>query len=151
MITVQWANTEKTLLKWQFHHRWTRTDFLNACHTSKAMITNIDHTIHILVDLTDSRSHPSNIIYLVLTGMRMKTETTGQIVLISPSQLWLRLYQYMKRVYAKDMLPVEFVSSHYEATMVLKTLYLHDTIDTKHPLPAYTGQFVAPFYTQSYV
>ena len=147
MITVEWANIEKTLLKWSFGQQWSREDFLASVYKSKIMVEEQSHTVHVVVDLSVSRIHPSSIVKLALNGMRQRSKNTGTIVVISPSNLWLRLYQYMKRVYAKDVLPVEFVDSHYDAMKVLgMPFFKGNWDDTKKKLPAYTGHAVAPFY-----
>lgn len=148
MILVEWANTEKTLLKWVFGSEWSRNDFITACHQSRQLILSQPHVVKIVVDLSATHIYPSRVINLALTGMRMSVANSGQIVVISPSNLWLRLYQYMQRAYRYDVLPVEFVSSHHEAMKRLDMpFFLGGWDDTKKLLPAYAGQSIAPFYS----
>lgn len=147
MISVEWANAEKNLLKWVFGHQWNRIDFLTACQQARQMVDSQPHTVKIVVDISVSQIYPSRVIHLALAGMRMHTSNTGQIVVISPSNLWLRLYQYMQRAYKSDVLSVEFVSNHHDAMKRLDMpFFVGGWDDAQKLLPAYTGHSTAPFY-----
>jgi hypothetical protein len=147
VINVEWATIEKNLLKWVFGHQWTRIDFLVACQQARQMVASQPHTVKIVVDISASQVYPSRVIHLALAGMRLKTSNTGQIVVISPSNLWLRLYQYMQRAYKFEVLPVEFVGSHYDAMKRLDMpFFVGGWDDAQKLLPAYSGHSTAPFY-----
>lgn len=143
MIQVVWANSEKTVLLMTFGYRWSRADFWNACQTAYRKVSSVDHTVDVIVDLSRSYSSVQNIVYLALSGMRMSADNTGKVVIISSSNLWLRLYHYIKRVYPADVLPVEFVAGYGEAMRVLEKPFFVD--GSAGSQLAYQGQSVAPF------
>lgn len=147
MITVQWANINKTLLKWTFGHQWSRNDFMTACSQSSEMISQQPHKVHVVIDLSVSSISPKRVISLALTGMRMKQENTGTVVVISSNSLWLNLYQYMSRAYSGSVIPVQFVNAHHDAMKLLNMPFFEGSWeDSKKKLPAYAGQAVSPFY-----
>lgn len=131
MINLTWAESDNKLLIWKFGQRWSRIDFLNACQKSRQMVESADHRVNILIDLSESRFYPTNLIYLTRTGMRMRSENTGQVMIVSESLLWLRLYQHFMQVYPMNSLPVEFMSSYHEAIQALQTS-AHDSQGDDH-------------------
>lgn len=139
-----WESPSKTLLIMKFGMRWSRTDFWNASRIARNMIMSVEHPVNILADLSLSFSTPQNIIHLVLSGMRSKADNVGKVVVISPTNLWLRLYQYLSRAYAADVLPVCFVET-YEEAMTCFGIAADDS------LSAYSGNSSSPFTQFSYV
>ena len=60
----------------------------------------------------------------------MKTDNTGQIVVVSLSKLWNRLYQHMVRVYPTEVLKVDFVDTYEQAITLLNPSPLTEKKDT---------------------
>jgi hypothetical protein len=119
VITLTWADSEKNLLIWEFGQRWSATDFMTACQTSKQMKSSVTHSVDVVMDLSKSQFYPMNLMSLMRTAMRTRCHNTGKVMLVSESNLWSRLYQHVKKIYPKDVVQVEFVSS---LTMAMKNL-----------------------------
>jgi len=141
-MQVTWANPQQTALLISFGKYWTRADFWQMCQQAYQMTASAKQTVNIIVDLSVSYTTPHNIIYLVLSGMRMRTDNVGKVVVISESQLWINLYHYMRRAYPLDVCKVEFVSGFHEAAQVLDTSFFVDGT-TAHATQQ--GHTVAPF------
>jgi len=120
VITLNWANSEYTLLIWQFSQRWSGTDFLMACQQSQYMLKQVDHSVNILIDLSKSRFYPTNLIYLAYSGMQMRSENTGTVVIVSESQLWSRLYHHLNQIYSWESRTISFASSLEDARRILQ-------------------------------
>lgn len=119
MITVKWANEKKTIILWKFGESWTREEFHAATSLSRRLALSVEHTIHILVDISLANNTPSGVITLARTGMRSRTGNLGRVVVITKTHLWHRLYHYMEQVYPSDSIPLVFVKSFEEATEIL--------------------------------
>lgn len=147
MIQVTWGNTEKTRLIMKFGVRWSRSEFWTASKSARNMMLSVEHSVDLLADMTLSFSTPRNVIHLVLSGMRTKTDNLGKVVVVSPTNLWLRLYQYIERAYPMDAIPVKFVETDAEAMEILNNY----TSTTKDSLPSDSGSSVSPFTNYSFV
>ena len=120
MITLTWADSEQTLLEWKFGQRWSRIDFLIACQKAQQMMTPINHPVDMLIDLSIVRFYPTNLIYLIHTGLRMRNQNTGKVTVITESTLWSRLYQHFIQIYPMCALPIEFVSADQKTVEILR-------------------------------
>lgn len=145
-----WESPSKTLLIMKFGMRWSRADFWNASRIARNMIMSVEHPVNILADLSLSFSTPQNVIHLTLSGMRSKADNTAKVAVISPTNLWLRLYQYLERAYPMDVLPVCFVET-YEEAMTCFGITTLNTIDNDNQKPTSLGKSIPPFTQHSYV
>lgn len=143
MINLNWADSEKKLLIWHFGQQWSRIDFLNACQKSQYMMNSTDHLVNILVDLSASRSYPSNLTYMWLIWMRSHAKKTDKVALISSSQVWSRVSQHIFSVYSIDSLSIDFVDSYSEAVKMLQSPIVDDERILQEQLPTYVAPFVA--------
>lgn len=120
MITLTWADTEQTLLEWKFGQRWSCSDFLTACQKAQHMMVTVEHTVDMVIDLSIVRFYPTNLMYLVHTGLRMRSQNTGQIIVVTESSLWSRLYHHFIQIYPMTVLPIKFVSSDQKTAQMLR-------------------------------
>jgi hypothetical protein len=61
-----WHNDEKTILRQVYLEGATLQDFYEVVDESYEMATSVDHTVHIIIDVTQTSRIPGNII----SGMR---------------------------------------------------------------------------------
>lgn len=120
MITLNWVGSKQMVLIWEFGQRWSRTDFLMACQKSLTMTKSVDHSVNIIIDLSQSRFYPSNLMYLAYSGIQMRCKNIGTVVVVSESQLWSRLYHHLTQIYSMDSLSVQFVTSLDAAGYILQ-------------------------------
>ncbi len=120
MITLTWADAEQTLLEWKFGQRWSSVDFLMACQKAQHMVKTIDHSVNMLIDLSIVRFYPTNLMYLMQTGIRMRTKNTGNVIVVTESTLWSRLYQHFIQIYPTSTLSIEFVSADQKTAQILR-------------------------------
>ena len=54
MITINWGNTEKTIMQYEFEGSWTIDDLVEALDSGVEVAERYDHPIDVIVDLTNS-------------------------------------------------------------------------------------------------
>jgi len=97
-------------------------DFLMACQKAQHMVASVEHTIDIWVDLSSVRSYPTSLMYLIHTGIRMRTQNTGKVIVVTESKMWSRLYQHFIQIYPMDALPIEFVGTEEKISHKLRLI-----------------------------
>jgi hypothetical protein len=61
-ITVDWYNSEKTVLLYTYRERWTWTDFDTAVIQGNSLMESVPYTVHVIVDMHDSSLIPTDVI-----------------------------------------------------------------------------------------
>ena len=89
MITVEWDNPEKTVLLMTFHPGWTWQDIYDASDEAYGFVDSVDHTVHILVDLSsvDNIAKGLNIVRLKSVTDHIRPNT-GKVVLYGAKTLF---------------------------------------------------------------
>ena len=55
---VEWDNPEKTIIRVTYPEKWTWNDFFESMVEETALMRTVQHTVHLLVDLRQSKSIP---------------------------------------------------------------------------------------------
>lgn len=59
-VHVEWDNPEHTVIREDFIDPWTWEDYLVAASQDDEFIDSVDHTVHLMLNLTQTKSIPPN-------------------------------------------------------------------------------------------
>jgi hypothetical protein len=100
-ITVKWDNAEKTIIYYTFDGAWTWDEFNAVYQEVYAMLDTVQHKVHAIVDLRNSRLLPRD----TLTQMRRLTyeqhENGGLTVFITTNAFAKTLYSILSNLYRR--------------------------------------------------
>lgn len=119
MIDIDWGNAEETILIWTFYDGWKEQDFLDAIKFSEKLVARktSSATIHTMIDVQHTGDLPANMFSLGKTAIQrgIESKNDGLIIIINPSELWLRLYEVMSKMIPNNWLRVHFAKDANEA------------------------------------
>jgi len=115
-VEIDWENGDKTLIRWTFRGNWTGEDYFLSLPKLWNMVDSTTYPVHLLVDMTQAGTHPSNLLILIQAAIRKDRCNVHHIVVVSHNNFWEMLYNLFSRTYsAATLFQVEFVSSLDEA------------------------------------
>jgi len=82
-INVEWENDQKTLIRWDLLGHWTALELRQTIQKSNEMISEQDHTVNHIIDLSQSDAVPGNIIGESRYAMRVMPKNLGRVVIIT--------------------------------------------------------------------
>jgi hypothetical protein len=59
-VIVEWHNTEKTIIRYDYVGRWTLAEFYPALAVGQDMIRQQPHTVDCIINLSQSEAFPAN-------------------------------------------------------------------------------------------
>lgn len=78
-IDVFWDDDAQTTIRYKFGEEWALQDLLAATQADDALMDMVDHTVHLIFDMTDTKALPAG---LVSSMRALETEISDQLGLI---------------------------------------------------------------------
>jgi hypothetical protein len=124
-ITVEWANTEHSIVDIIFQRGWDWDMLTTAVEQADALITSVPHTVHLLIDIRQAGGLPGDFITragsLFAQGDARPNE--GRKIVIGANGLIRMAYGAFLAVYSTQMAgrPLEFAATPEAAQHLLHT------------------------------
>ena len=103
-VKVQWDNSEKTIIRYDFSGRWTWDEFYAAYDIAKAMLIGTTQKIHFIMNSTDDVSRkytPPNALTHMISIGRKAVPNAGKVISISGNAFTRVLFQMVAKVNPK--------------------------------------------------
>ena len=120
-ITVQWDNSEQTIIRFIYTGAWSFGDLFDAMHDARTLMDTVDHTVHGIIDMRESKLMPNGALSLGRNVTMRKHPNQGRSVIIGASGFVRTLYDVYRKVYRTtfDESAYSFANSLEEARLNL--------------------------------
>lgn len=140
-ITLNWDNAQQTIILIQYERPWSWDDFDQTAHDLINMMGQVDHTIHIIFDISHAGMPPGGAMTRFKRVLDIKHVNRGRLIFISTPALttFIRLVRHaLNKIDPEndDAPPFEFVQTLPEArTLLAEAPYTQDAlVDTDAPI-----------------
>ena len=122
-IVVQWDNPEQTVIHFIYSGQWTFGDLFDAMQQSRELMDTVNHLVHGIVDMQDSKLMPNGALSLGRNVTMRKHPNQGKTVIVGASGFARTLYDVYRKVYRTtfDESAYAFASGLEEARSMLAT------------------------------
>lgn len=117
-VQVNWQNTERTVLLYQFEQGWDWEDMHGAFQEAREKLAMVKHQVHIIMDLSHANLIPSGALAKIRWAFTApKQENVGLTVVITPSSFLKTMIDMGTKLWgnAAKNWKVAFVTSQEEA------------------------------------
>ena len=119
-ITLNWDNEQQTIILIEYERPWNWDDFDQTAHELINMMGQVDHTVHIIFDISHAGMPPGGAMTRFKRVMQIEHPNRGQLVFISTPALttFIRLVRHALNKIDPgddDTPPFEFVQTLAEA------------------------------------
>lgn len=124
-ITTDWDNPEKTIIRHIYEAKWALTDYHAAIETAHKLIDTVDHKVHIIADVRNSKILPNGVISQGRSvASRPKHPNQGMTVIVGAGGLIRGMFDVFQKLYGRnvDINSYKFASSLEEAHKVLEDM-----------------------------
>ncbi len=122
-VHIQWDNSEKTVLRYDFEGRWTWQEFMAIFPQAKTMASTVQHTVHSIVNPLDDKSRgylPPNTLAQVVQLYRGAPPNIGATVIVGGSEFFRTLNRLSRRFYPRIAERYQFADTLEEARSILR-------------------------------
>jgi hypothetical protein len=117
-ITVEWGNAEQSIVVIRYEGRWDGKDVHTALDQVFDMLSTVDHTVDFIVDMSQSKSTPTNL--LAAAGrVERRAPNTGRTVIVAVNTYLKAIADIARYVAPKTVGRTYFVKTLEEAYEVL--------------------------------
>lgn len=117
-ITVEWGNAEQSIIVIRYEGRWDVKDMHAGLDKVFDMLSTVHHTVDSIVDMTQSKSSPTNL--LAAAGrVERKAPNTGRTVIVAVNTYLKAIADIARYVAPKTVGRTYFVKTLEEAYQVL--------------------------------
>ena len=107
-ISVSWGNPEKTYTCFKFEGQWTWEEYHQSVREAYAMVKDLPYTVNVLIDMTDCKLFPQNMLSHFGSSMQRVPRTFDLCVVVSSSMFVETLTGMINALFGKKK--VRFVS-----------------------------------------
>ncbi len=120
-IIVQWDNAEQTIIRFVYTGQWTFGDLFDAMQVARDFMDSVDHPVHGIVDMQDSKLMPNGALSLGRNVTMRKHPNQGRTIIVGASGFARTLYDVYRKVYRTtfDESAYGFATSLDEARLIL--------------------------------
>ena len=120
-IVVEWDNPEQTIIRFAYSGQWTFGDLFDAMQVSRDMMDSVNHPVHGIVDMQDSKLMPNGVLSLGRNVTMRKHPNQGRTIIVGASGFARTLYDVYRKVYRStfDESAYGFAASLDEARHIL--------------------------------
>ncbi len=101
-IQVAWGNPEKTIALSTFGESWTVEEAHQMIEDMYALTTSVDHTVHTVLDFSQSRSSPTKLMSTGQHVQKRQVPNSGVSVVVKANSFLKAISQVIMKVFVKD-------------------------------------------------
>ena len=117
-IRIFWDDDEKTVIRYEFEESWTWEDLIAAVQKDDELMAEVDHTVHLILDMRAIRDVPSNPMGHLRSIAGMVSPQLGLVIFVGTNRWAQALVEIFYKVYksqVKGMSGVAVVATLDEA------------------------------------
>lgn len=116
MITVDWANAEKTIILWQNDGAMTTKEYQEALTQSATLAKSVGYPVGVIMDMRRAGGIPKNSFALSKQIVEEQPANIALTVLVSNSIFWEKVWLVLGRFHpASHIINVRYVTTVDEA------------------------------------
>ena len=96
-ITVDWHDSEKTIILYVFSGKWTWSEFYDVYHRAIAMENSAPNRVDVVIDFRQSAIPPTNVLLNLKYIADNQPPNIGLSILVSKSPLVRSLYEVAQK------------------------------------------------------
>ncbi len=108
-ISVTWDNDKKTVIRYEYHGRWTLEDFNAAYLQAREMVSQCDHTVHFIVDVRDSTLIPSGALSRGRSVVNSPLPNEGRTVVVGANTLIRSIMDVFQKIHGRKIDQSKFI------------------------------------------
>lgn len=123
-LTVDWGNTQQTIIQYNIKGQWTWLEFESALQQSIIMTLETHDTVSEIYDLTYSQPMPEDSLHFWRNAIRVMPDNRGHLVFIAGGQIISSLLTILERIdpgYADRLHNVDSLNQAYKLLQYLET------------------------------
>jgi hypothetical protein len=98
-IRVQWDNTEKTIVRWDFDGSWEWNEYFVAQYESNCLLDSVDYLVDIIGNVQKSHLLPANALSVYRNSLKNVSPNIGIIVLVGSSSFIRQMVNIFMKVF----------------------------------------------------
>lgn len=99
--SVDWENAEKTIIRQRLMGDWTFEEYMASARQTQAMTGSVSHTVHVIIDFSESQSHPTKMLAAGTTLDRNFPANQGLLFSVQCPPYIRALFEVMSKLYPK--------------------------------------------------
>lgn len=116
-VQINWGNEQKTFTVFEFIGSWTWEEYYAARDAGVKMVNTVDHTVNIIVDISQSSVFPQNMLTHFRSSVNQAPRPFDLCVIVSQSRFIEALVNVLSRL--KLMTKFRLVKTREEAIKIL--------------------------------
>lgn len=112
---VGWDNDEKTIIRQQLFGDWTFDDYVTSLAELQRLTVSMPHTVNVIVDYTESKSHPRKILAAAQTLNRNFPANEGIVMIVQGPPYINAAFEVIFKMYPQIGQNIHHVNSLEEA------------------------------------
>ena len=119
-ITVEWTNTQHTMILYRLIGEWTWDDYDAANRLTADLLDRVDHTANLICDFSDSTTIPSRVLSNVGRSLRQKRPANlDQVIVVGVNGLLRNLADVLSTLYPTATAHIIFAHTRDHAFRLL--------------------------------
>ncbi len=118
-IQVSWGDPQKTIALSSFGETWTLEDAHNMIDEMYKLTTSVDHTVHTVMDFSNSRTSPTQLMSVGQHVMKRKVPNSGISVIVKANSFLKVMTQLIGKLFVKES-PMYTADSLEEAFQIIQ-------------------------------
>lgn len=98
-LSLDWDNAEKTILRLTIYNGWTWEDAFEMNPVGLRLLRDADHTVHVLVDFTNTRDLPTGATMHMPTILNSYPPNLGLVIAVTQHTLVNRMINVLRAVF----------------------------------------------------
>ncbi len=100
-IQVEWKNETQTTITFVLSGRWTLEEFYTANQRANQMVEQVFHTVHIILDVQDSKTMPDGFMNAISNVSRKAPANMGILVMVGINSFARTFIKIYRKVYPR--------------------------------------------------
>lgn len=117
-VQISWGNEHKTFTVFEFIGTWTWEEYYAARDKGVSMVNSVDHTVNIIVDISQSSFFPQNMLTHFRSSVNQAPRPFDLCVIVSQSRFVEALVNVLSRL--KLMTKFRLVKTRDEALEIFR-------------------------------
>lgn len=97
-ISVNWLDENRSIVLWEVEGKWTWDDYRQAQSHADALVRDIAYKVDVILDFTENRSLPFNILSQMRFERPQQPEKRGRVVIVGASPFVIKMMDLLYTV-----------------------------------------------------
>jgi len=119
-IHVSWGNEQKTYTFFRFENKWNWDEYYQSIDAASQLVCDCPHSVNVLVDVTECRLFPQNLLSNVKSSMTHHAHETDLVVIVTTSGFVEMLVRTLEKISGRQRLHLQVARTLQEGKHILE-------------------------------